>query len=37
LVNASGFSSIRIGGKIVVEKKALENWLEKNKGKRVAL
>jgi excisionase family DNA binding protein len=37
LVNASGFPSIRIGGKIVVERKALENWLEKNKGKRVAI
>ena len=37
LVNANGFPSIRIGGKILVERKALENWLDKNKGKAVTI
>ena len=37
LVNASGFPVIRIGGKILVEKRALESWIAKNKGKRIAL
>jgi hypothetical protein len=35
LVNASGFPSIRIGGKILVEKSALESWLARNRGKRI--
>ena len=35
LVNASGFPSIRIGGRIMVEKSALEKWLDKNKGKAI--
>jgi len=37
IVNSNGFPSIRLGGKILIEKKALENWLEKNKGKKVFL
>ena len=37
IVNANGFPSIRIGGKILVERKALEDWLSKNKGKSVAI
>ena len=37
LMNTGGFPSIRIGGKILVEKIALEVWLEKNKGKNVAI
>jgi len=37
LVNANGFPSIRIGGKIMVEKKALEIWLEKNRSKKILL
>jgi len=37
LVNANGFPSIRIGGKILVEKNALENWLYKNQGKKIAI
>ena len=35
LVNAKGFPAIRIGGKILVEHKALLKWLEQNKGKLV--
>ena len=37
LVNANGFPTIRIGNKILVEKKALEQWLDKNKGKNIIL
>ena len=37
LVNAGGFPSIRIGGKILTEKRALENWLDTNRGKSVFL
>ena len=37
LVNANGFPSIRIGGKILVEQRALENWLDKNKGRKILL
>jgi len=37
LVKASGFPSVRIGGKYMVEKTALENWLDKNRGKKIAL
>jgi excisionase family DNA binding protein len=35
LVNASGFPSIRIGRKILVERSALENWLARNRGKTI--
>jgi hypothetical protein len=35
LVNVSGFPSIRIGRKILVEKSALENWLARNRGKTI--
>jgi len=37
IVNANGFPSIKIGGKILVERKALEDWLNKNKGKSIAI
>ena len=37
LVNANGFPAIKVGRKILVEKKALENWLDKSRGKRIAL
>ena len=37
LVNTAGFPSIRIGRKILVEKKALEIWLDKNKSKKIVL
>ena len=37
LVNANGFPSIRIRGKILTEKRALENWLDKNKGRVISL
>ena len=37
LVNAHGFSSIKIGGRILVEKRALEKWLQKNEGKKILL
>jgi hypothetical protein len=37
LVNADGFPSMKIGRKILVEKRALENWIEKSRGKRILL
>ena len=37
LVNANGFPTVRIGGKILVEKYALQSWLDRNKGKTVAI
>ena len=37
LTNAKGFPSIRIGGRILVEKRALEKWLIKNEGRKIAL
>ena len=37
LVNTNGFPSMKIGSKILTEKKALENWLDKNRGKSVLL
>ena len=37
IVNANGFPSIRLGGKIMVERSAMINWLDKNKGKKVAI
>ena len=37
LVNASGFPSIKIGGRILVEKQALEAWLKKNQGRKFAI
>jgi hypothetical protein len=37
IANAHGFPSIRIGKKILVEKKALEKWIEKNRGNHIIL
>ena len=37
LTKANGFPTIRLGGKILVEKHALETWLDKNKGRHVLL
>jgi len=37
LMKANGFPSIRVGGRIVVEKSALEKWLKKNEGRKFAL
>lgn len=37
LVNANGFPTIKIGRKILVEKRALETWLDKSRGKRISL
>jgi hypothetical protein len=37
LVNANGFPSIRIRGKILIEKRALENWLDRNRGKTILM
>ena len=37
LAKANGFPSVRIGGRILVEKRALENWLKKNEGKKILL
>jgi hypothetical protein len=37
LVNTAGFPTIIIGRKKLVEKKALENWIEKSRGKRILL
>ena len=33
IVNAKGFPSIKMGGRFLVEKKALEKWLENYKGR----
>jgi len=35
IVNTNGFPSIKVGGKILVEKGALATWLEKNCGKTI--
>ena len=37
LVNTHGFPRIRIGGKILVEKAALEQWLYRYRGKDVLI
>ena len=37
IVKAKGFPSIRIGGKIYVEKRALLGWLDKNRGSNIRL
>ena len=37
LVNAKGFPSMRIGGKILTEKNSLESWISKNKGNSIIL
>lgn len=35
LIHTNGFPSIKIGKKILVEKTALEKWIDQNKGKTV--
>jgi len=35
LVNSDGFPSIRIGKKILVERLALEKWIDKNRGRTI--
>ena len=35
LVNSNGFPAMRIGRKILVEKRLLEKWIEKNCGKKI--
>ena len=37
ITKVSGFPSMRIGGKILTEKKSLENWLQKNNDKSILL
>lgn len=37
LMKANGFPSIKIGGKMLVEKTALEKWLMKNQGKSIII
>ena len=37
IVNASGFPSMKIGGKILTEKRALEKWIDRNRGRSIAL
>jgi len=37
IAKANGFPSIRIGGKIYVEKGALLSWLDKNVGSTILL
>lgn len=37
IVNASGFPSIRVGGKILTEKNALEKWVLKNQGNKIII
>ena len=32
IANANGFPAVRLGGKIMVEKRVLENWLDKSRG-----
>ena len=33
LVNSKGFPSIKVGGRFLVERTALEKWMEKHQGK----
>ena len=35
IANTKGFPAIRLGKKIIIEKKALEEWLNKNRGKTI--
>ena len=35
LIHTSGFPTIRIGKKLLVEKQALLKWLDKNRGKEI--
>jgi len=37
LVNTSGFPIIKIGGKILTEKNALESWIKKSLGKSIII
>jgi len=37
LIHTSGFPSLRIGKKILIEKQALIKWLDKNKGKEILI
>ena len=37
LVNVKGFPAMKIGGKILVEKKALEKWIKLYAGRSVLL
>ena len=33
----NGFPSIKMGGRILVEKRALEQWIEKSKGREIRI
>ena len=35
LAKANGFPSMKIGGKILTEKRMLEDWIKKHRGKSV--
>ena len=35
ITKTNGFPSIRLGGKVLTEKRALEEWLEENKGREL--
>jgi len=37
IANSNGFPKIKIGNKFYVEKRALESWIAKNKGKEILL
>ena len=37
IVNLDGFPSMKLGGRILVEKNALNEWIGKNKGKLVPI
>ena len=37
LVNSEGFPSLRIGGTILVDSKALDKWIQNNLGKTFLL
>ena len=37
IAKANGFPSIKVGGRILVEGRALEQWLDKSKGREIRL
>ena len=37
ITKVNGFPSIKMGGRILVEKRALEQWLDKSKGRAIRM
>ena len=35
LIHIPGFPAMKLGGKYLISAKALENWIQKNAGKRI--